>query len=101
MALNVEPPPGETGRELSSGDAMREFELAIATMIGAPRIRLKATGFSAKRYADDVAITIRFTGHPDVNEVTFRVACSVLEPAHVDLARVLAAHPKGAHRREG
>jgi hypothetical protein len=88
--VNEPRPPGETGRELTSIDAIAVFDNALKEIAGPPRMAIKGVkDIDVRKVGSWVIVKIKFKrtkGANESNEVTFRirkawaqVMCSRLE----------------------
>ena len=86
--MNLEPPPGETGRELSPAATIEALNDALLDITGAPRVRFSnVRDIDVTRVGRWTVIKVKSKGAP--NELTFRVNRAWTQVLADRLAKVL------------
>jgi hypothetical protein len=93
-----EPPPGETGRELTGGDAFASLHESLLALTTSAGLKLEVREMNVRRFNGKAIVYVGFT---DGRSVTLRVAMRRVQGLRDALTMVLEAGPNGTDHVKG
>lgn len=90
-----EPPPNETGRELTGGDALGALHDSLLSLTTSAGLHLEVRGMHVRRFNGRAIVHVGFT---DGRSVTLRIALARVKALRDQLSAVLGAGPNGTEQ---